>query len=74
MNGSVFLLFFCFCFCFFSLFACPYKESLSKSVIVTINSLEQLTAFVGMILLHLLITKLMCCPKNTEQVSRNLLQ
>ena len=73
MNGSVFLLFFCFCFCF-SLSACPYKERLSKSVIVTINPLEQLTAFVGMILLLLLITKLVCCPKNTEQVSRNLLQ
>ena len=65
--------FFCFSFCF-SLSACPYKESLSKSVILTINPIEQLTAFVGMILLLLLITKLMCCPKNTEQVSRNLLQ
>ena len=69
MNGSVFLFLF-----FFSLSACPCKESLSKSVIVTVNPLEQLTAFVGMILLLLLITKLMCCPKNKEQVSRNLLQ
>ena len=59
---------------FFSLSACPYKESLSKSGFVTVNPLEQLTAFVGMILLLLLITKLMCCPKNKEQVSRNLLQ
>ena len=63
MNGSVFL----FLFFFFSLSACPYKESLSKSVFVTVNPLEQLTAFFGMILLLLLITKLMCCPKNKCQ-------
>ena len=44
----------CFSF-FFSLSACPYKESLSKSVIVTVNPLEQLTAFVGMILVQMSI-------------------
>ena len=48
MNFSVFLF-------FFSLSACPYKESLSKSVIVTVNPLEQLTAFVGMILVQMSI-------------------
>ena len=58
---------FFFFFFFFSLSACPYKESLSKSVFVTVNPLQQLTAFVGMILLLLLITKLMCCPKNKCQ-------
>ena len=42
-------------FFFFSLSACPYKESLSKSVIVTVNPLEQLTAFVGMILVQMSI-------------------
>ena len=43
------------CFSFFSLSACRYKESLSKSVIVTVNPLEQLTAFVGMILVQMSI-------------------
>ena len=47
MNGSVFLFFFTFCM--------RYKESLSKSVIVTVNPLEQLTAFVGMILVQMSI-------------------
>ena len=42
-------------FFFFSLSACPYKESLSKSVIVTVNPLEQPTAFVGMILVQMSI-------------------
>ena len=45
----------CFSVFFFSLSACPYKESLSKSVIVTVNPLEQLTAFVGMILVQMSI-------------------
>ena len=40
---------------FFSLSACRYKESLSKSVIVTVNPLEQVTAFVGMILVQMSI-------------------
>ena len=42
-------------FFFFSLSACRYKESLSESVIVTVNPLEQLTAFVGMILVQMSI-------------------
>ena len=45
----------CFSSFFFSLSACRYKESLSKSVIVTVNPLEQLTAFVGMILVQMSI-------------------
>ena len=42
-------------FFFFFTFCMRYKESLSKSVIVTVNPLEQLTAFVGMILVQMSI-------------------